>query len=124
VKEFESRHAYFSIGDGIVVVQAKDDSVLNFEMAAEITLVRLSLQNQRALPVCFEMNGIRDCDKSGRDFLAKFGWPLAQKVAIHTANGRSALIARYYNEISKPIVETGLFHNREQAIAYLRGKRY
>lgn len=117
---FESKYAYFRVGNGIVVMQAKSGVVLDLEMATEITFARISLQNQKVLPVCFEMSGIKDCDKIGRDFLAKFGWPLARKVAIHTANSRSTLIAKYYQKISKPTVATRHFFNEEQAMAFLQ----
>jgi hypothetical protein len=121
---FENKYAYFRIGNGIVTIQAKSDVVLNLDMATAITFARISLQNQKVLPVCFEMSGIKDCDKTGRDFLAKFGWAFAQKVAIHTANSRSTLIARYYQKISKPIVTTRLFFNEEQAMAFLHNHQH
>lgn len=117
--QFENRYAYFRISNNIVFVNTKDDVMLDADMAASITMDRIRLQNNKSFSVLFEMSSVSNSDKSGREYLAKYGWPLAKQVSILCINKRSFSIASFYISISKPIVPTQLFQNESKAVHYL-----
>ena len=112
-------YSYAGINNQIVFIKTKDNVMLDEAMAVAITSDRISLQSDRSLPVLFEMNGITDSDKSGRDYLAKYGWLLTQQVGIYSNTYRSFTVASFYLHISKPTVFTKLFRKESDAMAFL-----
>lgn len=119
----ENKYAYIRIADDIVFVESKENVVLDIDMAKLITADRIHLQKNKSYSIFFQMNGISDSDKEGRDYLAKYGWLLATQVCIYSSNFISFSIASFYLKVSKPSVPTKLFRKELQAIAFLKSAK-
>ena len=116
---FENKYAYFRVGRNVIFIYSKRNVVLDLDMALSITITRLNLQNPKPVSVFFDVDGITQSEKQGRDFLAKCGWPLTARVALYASLSRSAFFARYYKRVCNPIVETQIFQNTTDALAFL-----
>lgn len=120
---FENRYAYFRVGRDMIFIYSKSNVVLDLDMALSITVTRLNLQNFKPVSVFFDVDGIAKSEKHGRDFLAKCGWPLTARVAIYASSNRSAFFARYYKRVCNPVVDTQIFQNAAEAMAFLDSPR-
>jgi len=118
-RDYESKHAYFRISNNIVFLELKDEAVLDIEAVKAITSDRLRLQGDKSFPVLFNMEGVSDSNKSGRDYLAKYGWILAERVGIFACSAIALQIAAFYLRFGKPNVITKIFKDKQEALIFL-----
>lgn len=121
-RHFENKFAYFRISNEIVFLEIKNDVVLDLDVAATITSDRMQFQNDKSYPVLFDINGLSDTDKSGRDYMAHYGWFLTKRVGILANPFKALTIAKFYLLLSKPKVATEIFSEEKLAISYLTNR--
>lgn len=118
-KHYENKFAYFRISNEIVFLDIKDDVVLDLTTVAIITADRVRFQEDRSYFVLFNINRLIDTDKSGRDYLAHYGWFLTKRVGILATPFKAHVIAKFYIHISKPKVDTMIFSDERVALKFL-----
>lgn len=116
---FENKFAYFRISNQIVFLDIKDDVVLDLDAAEAITSDRMQFQEDKSYPVLFNINGLSDTSKSGRDYMAQYGWFLTKRVGILASPFKTLIIAKFYLLLSKPKVTTEIFIEEQGAIHFL-----
>lgn len=118
-KHYENKFAYFRISNEIVFLDIKDDVVLDFDAAEAIVSDRMHFQEDKSYPVLFNMNGLTDTSKSGRDYLAQYGWFLTKRVGILARPFKALTIAKFYLLLNKPQGSTKIFTEEQAAINFL-----
>lgn len=118
-RHYENKFAYFRIDNQIVFLDIKEDVVLDLNAAALITSDRMRFQEDKSFPVLFNINGLSDTDKPGRDYLAQSGWFLTKRVGILANPFKALMIAKFYLSISKPKVASAIFHDEQVALNFL-----
>ena len=121
-RHFENKFAYFRISNEIVFLEIKDDVVLDLDVAATITSDRMQFQEDKSYPVLFNISNLTDTDKSGRDYMAQYGWFLTKRVGILANPFKALTIAKFYLLLSKPKVATEIFSEEKLAISYLTNR--
>ena len=118
-KHYENKFAYFRISNQIVFLDIKEDVVLDLDAAKAITSDRMQFQEDKSYPVLFNINRLTDTSKSGRDYLAQYGWFLTKRVGIVACPFKTLMIAKFYVLLSKPKVATGIFIEERVAMDFL-----
>jgi len=116
---FENKFAYFRISNEIVFLDIKDDVVLDLAAAEAITSDRMQFQEDKSYAVLFNINRLSDTSKSGRDYLAQYGWFLTKRVGIVANPFKTLMIAKFYVLLSKPKVVTEIFVEERVAMDFL-----
>lgn len=120
-ESYRNQNAKFWIEDGILFFEYKMNTAIDLEVATRVVADRITLQNERHLPVLCDMRGMISIDKAGRDYLAKSGSLQAKAVALLVNENVSMTLSTFYLEISKPSAPTQIFTNDQEALEYLRG---
>jgi hypothetical protein len=120
-ESYRNQNAKFWIEDGILFFEYKMNTAIDLEVATRVVADRITLQNERHLPVFCDMRGMISIDKAGRDYLAKSGSLQAKAVALLVNENVSMTLSTFYLEISKPSAPTQIFTDEEEALEYLRG---
>ena len=116
----ENRFAYFCISNEIVIIELKEDIVINLQSAQAIATERLILQRDRFYSVLFDITSVAETDKEGRDYFARYGWFLTRRISILANGAKSQVIAKFYVLLNKPEVHTQIFTDRTAALYYLK----
>jgi hypothetical protein len=119
---YENKFAYFRISNQIVFLEIKAEVLLDIVAAETITSDRLHLQQDVSYPVLFDISALGGTDKSGRDYLAKYGWFLTKRVGILANPFKAMTIARFYLLLSKPNVATQIFNDKKIALQFLESR--
>lgn len=118
-RHYENKFAYFRISNQIVFLDIKDDVVLDLDAAEAITSDRMHFQEDKSYPVLFNINGLCDTEKPGRDYMAQYGWFLAKRVGILACPFTALTIAKFYLLLCKPKVATEVFTDEQAAVNFL-----
>ena len=116
---FENEYVCYEMSDGIIYIRSKSNVVLDKTTAFVMTADRIRLQFGSVFSVFFEMTGMIDSDKEGRDYLAKYGWLLTRVVSICADDYCASTIANFYLFVNKPTVNTKVFTTEKDALAFL-----
>lgn len=119
-KYFENQFAEYWLEDGVLFFVYKPGTHMNLEAAKQVVKDRLAVQNGESYPVFCDMRGVRDSDKPARDYLAKEGSSLVRSVAVLTDSPVTKIMLNFYLTISKPLIPTKMFTDRNQALQYLK----
>lgn len=84
---------------------------------------RIKFQGEKIYPVFCDTRGIRDTDKSARDYLAKEGSFMISAVAFLVNPPISQAILDFYIRTSKPAIPTQVFTEKYEAIKFLKPYR-
>ena len=116
---FENEYVCYEMSDDIIYMRSKSNMVLDKTTAIVMTADRIRLQFGSVFSVFFDMTGMIDSDKEGRDYLAKHGWLLTRIVSICAEDYCASTIATFYLFVNKPIVNTKVFSTEKDAFAFL-----
>lgn len=119
--QFENRYAYYLVSNHIIFLEIKENVVLDHEVAAKIASDRMRIQEGRHYPVLLDLNGLADSSKTGRDYLAHYGWYFVSRVGILVNLRKPSIIAKFYLQLSKPAVPSMIFSDRAMAVQFLEG---
>lgn len=116
-------YATFWIEDEILFFIYHHAVVLDIVAAEKIVEDRLKLQDDNSFPVFCDTRGIRDTDKTARDYLAKEGSLLTTAVAILVIPPISQAITDFYIRTNKPVTPTRIFTEKYEALKFLKTYR-
>jgi hypothetical protein len=123
----ENNYVSFEIVDGIVIAYYKGGVKINLEVAKEVVLFRHTYFEGKDFPVLVCDAGMASVDKEARDYLST---PEAVKYmnagALLVSSTFFATIANFFlkvNFMTKLLMPTKMFTNREEAIEWLKGYR-
>ena len=117
---FENDYAEYRYLERILYITYKTGINIDLKAAVQIVKDRLLLQEGQSLPVLCDIRGIKEINKSARDYLAIEGSVLITAVAFIIKPPVSAMLSKFYLQTSRPIVPTESFERIEDALAFLQ----
>ena len=117
---FQNDFAEFWIEENILFFIYKPNVTINLQGAKQIVADRLRVQKGVSYPVFCDMRGIKDSDKPARDYLAKEGSALVKAVGVFTDSPVTRIMANFYLTISRPLVPTKMFTDKNNALEFLK----
>lgn len=115
--------ATFWLEEGVLHFVYHPFVVLNLHAAQQVVSDRLKFQGEKVLPVLCDTRGIKDTEKSARDFLAKEGSVMTSAVAFLVNPPISQAITDFYIRTNKPVTPTKIFTEKYEALRFLRSFR-
>lgn len=115
----ENEYATYHIQDGILHINYKDGIKIDLTAAVRIVEDRLRLQEGLSYYVICDIRGLREVDKSARDYLALEGSILVKSVAYIIETNVSKALSEFYLRISKPPIPSRTFTDLVAARAFL-----
>lgn len=116
----ENEYATYHIQDGILHINYKDGIRIDLMAAVRIVEDRLRLQEGLSYNVICDIRGLREVDKSARDYLALEGSILVKSVAYIIETNVSKALSEFYLRISKPPIPSRTFTDLAAARAFLK----
>lgn len=113
----------FWLDEGILQCIYHSSVFLDLEAAEKVLADRIKFQGEKIYPVFCDTRGIRDTDKSARDYLAKEGSFMISAVAFLVNPPISQAILDFYIRTSKPTIPTEVFTEKYEAIKFLKSYR-
>ncbi|MCB0473003.1 MAG: hypothetical protein KDC56_08090 [Flavobacteriaceae bacterium] len=120
---FETRFTKLWVKNEVLHCIYKPIEYLEFSVAKSIVQDRIHFQQETPYPVFCDIRGIKNSEKSARDYLAKEGSSLAKAVAIFDDRYIAEVMLRFYLQRNKPLVPTKLFKDYQEAIQFLSNYR-
>lgn len=122
-KSLSNDYATFWIDDGILHFIYHPAVVIDLIAAEKVVTDRLKFQGEKIYPVFCDTRGIRDTDKSARDYLAKEGSLMTTAVAFIVNPPISHAITKFYIRTNKPVIPTKIFTEKYDALKFLKAYR-
>lgn len=122
-KSLSNDYATFWIDDGILHFIYHPAVVIDMTAAEKVVADRLKCQHDKYYPVFCDTRGVKDTDKSARDFLAREGSILTSAVAFLVNPPISQAIIDFYVRTSKPITPTKICTEKYEALKFLKTYR-
>lgn len=119
----ETTYSKIWMADGILIFVYKPVLILDYTTAKIVVNERLHYQQDISYPVLCDLQGIKDADKSARDYLANEGSSLLNAVGMVDTRAIIETLIRVYIHRSKPLIPTQLFENHFQAMHFLKSYR-
>lgn len=119
----ETTYSKIWMADGILIFVYKPLPILDYSTAKIVVNERLHYQQDTSFPVLCDLQGIKDADKSSRDYLANEGSSLLKAVALVDTRAIIEALLRVYIHRSKPLIPTQLFENQYEAMHFLKSYR-
>lgn len=119
MSQIENEFASFYIEDGILYFIYKKNTELDLEAAKRVVEDRKSVQKGVSYPVICDIRGLKNVDKTARDYLAKEGSSLVKAVALVMDSPAYQFMANFYLKVSKPNVPTKMFSTMNEAMGFV-----
>lgn len=119
MSQIENEFASFYIEDGILYFIYKKNTELDLEAAKRVVEDRKSVQKGISYPVICDIRGLKNVDKTARDYLAKEGSSLVKAVALIMDSPAYQFMANFYLKVSKPNVPTKMFSTMNEALGFV-----
>jgi len=117
----ENDYAEYHCLDRILYITYKDGVNIDLKAAVQIVKDRLLLHEGQSLPVLCDIRGVKEINKSARDYLAMEGSVLIKAVAFIIKPPVSEMLSKFYLKTSKPPIPTASFEDIEEALVFLNG---
>lgn len=118
---FENDYAEYRFLDHILNITYRHGVSINLNVAVQIVKDRLILQEGQSFPVLCDVRGIKEINKSARDYLAVEGSILIKAVAFIIESPVSEMLSKFYLKTSKPPIPTQAFEHIDNALRFLNG---
>ncbi|WP_338357063.1 hypothetical protein [Yeosuana marina] len=118
---FENDYAEYRYLDRILFITYKDGTSIDLEAAVRIVKDRLILHEGQSFPILCDIRGIKEINKSARDYLSIEGSVLVKAVAFIIKDPVSEMLSKFYLQTRKPIIPTQSFEHIEDALIFLNG---
>ncbi|SRX76478.1 hypothetical protein AEQU3_03478 [Aequorivita antarctica] len=105
--------------DDIVYIRYHIGITIDRKAAVKIVEDRLILQEGQTFPVLCDIRGVKDINKSARDYLAIEGSMLIKAVAFIVEPPLSEIMSKFYLKASKPPIPSRAFQTMEEAKEFL-----
>ncbi len=115
----ENDYASYKLTDGIVYIRYHIGISINLDAAVRIVEDRLKIQQGQSFPVLCDIRGVREINKSARDYLALEGSVSIKAAAFIFENPVSEVLSRFYLLANKPPIPIKAFHSIEEAKDFL-----
>lgn len=115
----ENEYASYHIHGGILYINYKDQISIDLTAAVRIVEDRLRIQEGLSYNVICDIRGLREVDKSARDYLAIEGSTLVKSVAYIVETNVSKALSQFYLRISKPPIPSKIFTTLADAKAFV-----
>lgn len=115
----ENNYASYKFTDDIVFIRYHIGITIDYDAAVKIVEDRLILQEGQALPVLCDIRGVKDINKSARDYLALEGSLHIKAVAFIVEPPLSEIMSKFYLKASKPPIPTKAFQTMKDAKEFL-----
>ena len=115
----KNEYAEYFLKDGIIHITYKNGISINLDAAVKIVEDRLLFQEGEPFPVLCDIRGIREVDKSARDYLAIEGSLLVKAVAFIIEPPMSETLSKFYIRTSNPPIPVELFNDNSGALDFL-----
>jgi len=116
---YENDFATYKLEDDVLVIIYRDGVVVDLKAAVQVVEDRLMLQQGERLAVLVDIRGIKEINKSARDYLALEGSVLIKAVAIIVEPPVSEMLSTFYLRTSKPPIPNESFNSIEEAKLFL-----
>ncbi|WP_299671972.1 hypothetical protein [uncultured Polaribacter sp.] len=116
---FENEYVKYCLKNGILEIEYKEEVYIDLKAGVQIVKDRLELHKGQTLPVLCDMRGIREINKSARDYLAIEGSVLIKAVAFIHESYVSKMISGFYLRTNTPSVPTKTFDNVSDGLVFL-----
>jgi hypothetical protein len=117
---FQNQFAEYWTEDGVLFFVYKPGTNMDLAAARQVVNDRVEVQKGESYPVFCDMRGVRDSNKAARDYLAKEGSALVRAVAVLIDSPVTKVMLNFYLTISRPLVPTKMFTDKNQALEYLK----
>lgn len=115
----ENSFASYKLADDILYIRYHIGITIDYDAALKIVEDRLILQEGKSFPVLCDIRGVKDINKSARDYLAIEGSLFVKAVAFIVENPLSGIMTKFYLKASKPPIPTKAFLTIEEANEFL-----
>ncbi|TXD73562.1 DUF7793 family protein [Aequorivita antarctica] len=115
----ENSYASYKFMDDIVYIRYHIGITIDRKAAVKIVEDRLILQEGQTFPVLCDIRGVKDINKSARDYLAIEGSMLIKAVAFIVEPPLSEIMSKFYLKASKPPIPSRAFQTMEEAKEFL-----
>lgn len=115
----ENNYASYKFADDVVYIRYHIGITIDYKAAVKIVEDRLILQEGQSFPVLCDVRGVKDINKSARDYLAIEGSLFIKAVAFIVENPLSEIMSKFYLRASKPSIPTKAFLTIEEAKEFL-----
>ncbi|WP_026451462.1 STAS/SEC14 domain-containing protein [Aequorivita capsosiphonis] len=119
LNNIENNYASYRLNDNIVYIRYHIQVTIDIEAAVKIVEDRLTLQKGESFPVLCDIRGVKEINKSARDYLALEGSLFVKAVAFIVDNPLSGTMTKFYLKANKPPVPTRAFLTIEEAKVFL-----
>lgn len=119
LENIENNYASYSLRDNIVFIRYHIGITIDKDAALKIVEDRLALQEGESYAVLCDIRGVKDINKSARDYLAIEGSLFVKAVAFIVENPLSGNMTKFYLKANKPPVPTRAFLSIEEAKEFL-----
>ncbi len=119
LKFYENEFVKYHFTNGVLHIVYKNDVSIDLNAGMQIVEDRLKMHQDRFLPVLCDIRGIKEVNKSARDYLAFEGSVLIKAVAFIVENPVSQMLSKYYIKTCKPPVPNQSFTNIDDALNFL-----
>ncbi|UGU15404.1 hypothetical protein LS482_17190 [Sinomicrobium kalidii] len=116
----ENEYATFWIHNGILFYVYKPNTTIDLYAAQKTVADRVKFQHKVAYPILYDVRGIVEADKAGRDYMGKRGYLLTKAVGFLVPPPVSIGLVPFFLEIHQPHAPTRLFTEEDQAIKFLK----
>ncbi len=120
---FENEFASLCIHDKIMFVKFNGSIVLDLIVAQSVTKLRLRLQRDTLHAICYDISGIIDSTKSGRDYFSMNCDLLVNAVSIHAGTETSFILACLFKRSKGNRTAFEIFRNLDCAVSFLEDFR-
>lgn len=117
---YKNNFASYKLEDDILLIIYSDGVSIDLKAAVQVVEDRLLLQQGERMLVICDIRGIKEINKSARDYLALEGSVLIEAVGIIVAPPVSEILSTFYLRTSKPPIPNESFHSIEEAKIFLR----
>lgn len=115
----ENDYASYRFVDDILYIRYHIGITIDYVAAVKIVEDRLALQAGESFPVLCDVRGVKDINKSARDYLAIEGSIFIKAVAFIVENPLSEIMSKFYLRASKPSIPAKAFLSIEEAKEFL-----
>lgn len=117
---YKNDYATYKLEDDILVIIYHSGVYIDLKAAVQVVKDRLLIQQGDRFAVLCDIRGIKEINKSARNYLALEGSVLIKAVAIIVEPPVSEILSTFYLRTNKPPIPNDSFHSFEEAKIFLK----
>lgn len=121
---YKNDYATYRLEEDILIIIYHEGVYVDLKAAVQVVKDRLLIQQGEHLAVLCDIRGIKEINKSARNYLALEGSVLIKAVAIIVEPPVSEILSTFYLRTNKPPIPNKAFHSLEEAKLFLRKLKF